>query len=1027
MLRRSSRLLVPFLLVLVVACGGGPLEEEPAPPAHLPRVSTTALRFSWDRADIVATSGERSVDIASQRTEFTLHAPSPREATIGLFAVDPLEAPALDGMILLSRMPTESALTVAPDGAATFTYWDLFDPRWRGRQPEWRRLDLEEGPVDVDSVRDDPLPPKVARDADPTAAGEMLFARDNEGQIHFYWSGDLRYCFDFGREVLSLSLADPTGEYRTTFQALPGFEIRLSADGEEWLTVWRSEEEGVVQPEVELPAALQGARSLCIALGGAPDEFYTIQRLYLTVRLQASDLVDLTRFPQGERLLTYTDGPASSHRAIFFWSDPRIAAPRAEVEYPTDAPVVEALGDLLRVRFPAGALVEFPLSPSGAPGGVHRLVIGQQTVFQAPPGAGWSPPAVLTLLDGQPVPLPEDFDWAAYRQAFLDSGTWPSRWERAHRSLSLDRARFDGAWVEGDEVVLRWSVPTTAGEGRVEWILSSEKTEWAGMEMVGVGMRWRVEGAGLVSAERIAFTLPLLMSPGDWQIEQFFRHLAEDPFTFQASPGYPQAVWFGESQSFVFRSGPGRTVLGLFESPVWASVRVNPEAGRHVYTFDVPLGAGEVRQTPRLLWFTAPLGAATRWAAVDAWARLYEEVKTAYSEQAGVVVSPPLPTVVWNLPLEEEFFATLERFVETGEYPEPGEGWFDRFAQAQLERAEAAGVQNIIIQAPWTSDAEDPNLISSFHAPRDFHVSDMLGGREGLKRLVEEAHRRGIQVTLWYPSAFSLFSPLVEKHPEWVAWEMTGVPEDGGWGDIVGLDTRTAYREYAVEALADLRREVPFDGIWMDSWVGLAVLTDYSDAQPAPQLETAIELQRAFTEMGVSQLIIEGLGPLGRPDAYGDYESYAGPPDPLPEQVAELERLRGHEYLLYRIGAGAYLDVEVYYRALASGGLLNIANLDEVDSLNDGDRNRLRQVNLDYRQVLDRMQYRRLVVSGDRWLGVAWTRAGSPDVVLFAFESFTLQATGPLTVEDVTTGERFEVEGEFEVEPYHAYVLYGVD
>ncbi len=1004
----------------------------PAPPTHtlpvddtLPQIPLAATRFSWQQAGITAANGAHIADIALQNETITLQSSSLQKSALGIFAADPLHAPALNGLPLVSQMPAESSFTVAPDGSATFTYWDVFDPDWRGRQPDWQQLNLDEGTVTVDFLRDDTRPAKVWQAANTPAATEMFFLLDNENRISFYWSGNLQYCFNFGRAVQSLRLSDPTGQHKTTFQALPGFEIRLSADGGDWISVWQTADEGQVSPEIELPAALQGAKNLCIDFGGNPDDFYVMEQLYLTVQLQAEDLTPLTAFPQGEHTVNFADAADSAHHAILFWNDPNTVLPQSAVEYPADAPTVENDGKILRLRFPSGALVEFPLNAAGAPGGISRMMVGQQTVFRAPPGAEWSPPLEFTLLSGDPLPLPADFNWENYRQSYVDNQKWNSRWTRTRQTLGLENAQFSGAQVHGDEVVLRWTVSTSDGTGQVDWIFAPTQADLSGETLSGMAMRVRVSGAGLAHAESVSLSLPLVVSPGDRQIEQFFRVLAEDPFTFQSAPRYPTARWFGESQSFAFRTGSGRTVVGLFDSPVWAKVRLATEAGRQVYTFDIPLGVGNERETPPLNWFAAPKGASSRWQAANMWARFYEDIRAGYSADAGVLNSRPVPTVVWNQPLEDDYFSVMENFMNTGEYPTEGDSWFDWVAQNQLPRAEAAGIKNIIIQSPWESDAEDPNLISSFHAPRDFQVAKLLGDAAGLKRLVSEAHRRGVKVTLWYPSAFSLFSPLHAAHPDWMAWKAAGIPEDGGWGDIIGMDTRTEFRQHAIDALTALHRDIPFDGLWMDSWVGLSVLTDYADAQPAPQLDSAIALQQAFSQMGISQLMIEGLGPLGRPDAYGDYESYTGPPQPLPEQIAELERLRGHEYLLYRIGAGTYIDMEIYHRVLAAGGLINIANFDEIDALSDAGRAWLRQINTDLSQVVDRMQYRSLLVSDNRWLGVAWTQTDSADVVLFAFDTPFVQLTdGSVTVKDVSTGEQFEAAGKFQTEPYHTYILF---
>jgi hypothetical protein len=986
-----------------------------------PLVLEAATHFTWQDTAITAAGADRLAEVTSPTAAVTLTVSAEVTTSLGLFAVDPLRHPTLNGVTLAISMPTESAFTIQPDGSALFTYWDIFDPKWRAREPGWKQEVIDGQTFTVDRLQDDPVPAKVARDADISRAENLLYLLDKEGQVSFYFSGELRYCFYFGRPVQAFQLSDPGGSLHTVLETPPGFKVRLSSDDVNWQTVWTSTKEGAQQPDVSLPAALQGAKTLCVSFQGNPGDMITFRSLYVTARIQDPALATLAHFPAGEPTILFTDDPASSHRATLFWDAPQVQRATAAVPLP-DAPKVEETPDSLRLLFP-GAFLDIPRAAGGAPGAISRLVVGQHTVLEAAPGQTWTPTATLTMLDGAAKLFPADLPWADYRNEYLAKKQWRSLWSRSQRKLSLEDAHFEGAQVVGQEIALTWTVTDAGQSGVLTWLFSPEETTLAGQTFSGVGMRVRVSGAGLAKAERIKLSFPLRMARNDWQVAQLFRMLAEDPFTFQGSPRYPDTMWFGTSQSFVFRTGLGRTVLGLFESPVSANVRLSEEGGRQVYDFDIPLGAGETRETPKLLWLVAPRGAADRWAANDIWAQVFEAIKTGYSADAGVLASRPVPSVVWNLPLEADVISALQHLVDTGKYPGPGEGWFDWYAQNQLPRAEDAGIRNVIIQPPWTSDAEDPKLVASLHAPRDLVVSKLWGGEEALGRLVADAHSRGVKVTLWYPSATSLYSSISISHTDWLAWKLSGVPEDAGWGDIVGLDTRGAYFQYAVDKITALHKKVPFDGLWMDSWQGLTVLTNYAAAQPSPQLDTAIALQRAFTKLGISELLIEGLGPLGRPDAYGDYETYTGPPKPTPTQVQELERLRNHEYLLYRMGAGTYIDMAIYHRTLAAGGIINIANFDEIDDLKE-EKTWLKRINLEHRQVVESMQHRKLLVADGRWLGVAWSRDGSDELVIFAFDQpFRYRPDAPTCAKDVSEGNWMAIDGELTTQPWRTYLI----
>ncbi len=998
-----SALAVLLLYLALPTWGSTPAQAQDLTRTTPPVVPETGARFSWADSAILADQGDRTLDITAAPSMVTLRAPRDITTTLGLFAVDALTEPSFDGLTLLTAMPTESAFTIHPDGTALFTYFDLFDPFWREREPEWKPELVDGKMQSIDRLADDPVKAKVALDATTNHPNELRYWLDPENQIVFYVGGYLQYCFSFGRPARSLRLTDPSGSLGTALEAPAGFRVRLSGDGgSSWQTVWTAPSEGLHRPDVSLPAGLQGTHSLCLRFD-AGEDLFSFRSLYLTVGFQDPALAaTYTRFPTGDRIIQYQDKGAIPPRALLFWDDPAIAPPRSSITYPSTGPTLQTVTDTLEVRFPGQILLEFPRNSVGAPGGLSRLVIGQQTVLKAPPGQPWMPAAVLTLLDGTPTPHPPK-PWTELRDGYLKSGKWTTTWSRSQRRLNLELATFQEAKVVGNEVILSWTVTDTGQTGVLEWIFSQEETSVAGQTFPGVGMRLRVSGAGLKRAQSVRLTFPLVMARNDWQVEQFFRELFEEPFTFQGAPRYPKARWFGESQSFVFRSGPGRTVLALFEKPVAATVRLSEEEGRHVYDFDIPLGVGDTRETPKLLWFVAPKGGADRLTVNDIWAQLFESIRSGYSADMGVVASRPVPSVVWNMPLEDG-------------------KWFDDFTRTQLPRAEDAGIRNVIIQPPWESDAERkpyPGLESG-HAPWDFTVSPAWGGEEALKRLVDEAHAKGVLVTLWYPSGFSLYSSIPVTHTEWLAWEMSGEPWDGGWGDVVSPDPRSGYRQYAMDKITALRARIPFDGLWFDSWLNMAVLTDYSEEQPAPTLDEAIALQRAFSQIGVEQILIEGMGPLGRPDAYGDYETYSGEPNPNPTQVQELERLREREYLLFRMGAGTYIDMAIYHRALAAGGLLNIANFDEIDYL---DKDWLKRINLEHRQVVDRMQHRKLLVADGRWLGVAWSQDGTDELVIFAFDQpFQYQLDSQSCVTDLSQGP-VTVTGSLTTEAWHTYVV----
>ena len=982
-------------------------------------IESPALRFSWDEPGMSRGAGGGAVDLPGSATEVVLQAEGSGRRSLGLQAVDGLVAPRLDGVPLMDAMLTESVLTFG-DGPAHYTYWDRFDPQWRGRVPQWIAYTEELGrPIygdPLDGVTpDDPRRPKVLRDAILDGVGDLFFQRDIEGRIRLLWSGALRYCFAAGRPIRALQLQGPDEDRGTVLDAAPGTRIRVSADGAEWSTLWTAAGEGEQRPRVTLPSALVGSPTLCLAFETPSGEAQGFQRLYVRLELEGDDLAALAQFPGGERRIRFEDAPDSSHHARLAWTDPTLTL-RVQPPQAGPAPLRVALGD---------AVLALARSDEGVPGAPARLEVGDLVLWWAAPGQGWGPPARFRVVQGAVPPFTRD--WAAYRDAYLADGRWERLWERFETVLEPKGLRFEGQGREGEATVLRWRFEDAAGNaGRMDWLVRPARFTFSGQAFQGIGLRIRASGPALAQATHVQLELPLAVRPGDRALTQRFRALTEVVRDLAGARDYGPEEWLTRHQGFLFRTGPGRTVLAFFDTPPAVTTTLREERGRQVVAMDIALGGGgATRTTPELYWLAAPVGAGDRWAAADAWGTLRDALQARYTAQTGILRARPVPTVVWIEPLKDELEADLRARQSDPKYPRPGEGWLDRLAGELIPRMQAAGVRNLIVQPPWDNDAVHPeNPNTSGHAVHDLVVAPLFGGEAALGRLVAAAHEAGLQVTLWYPSALSLFSPLVPKHRDWISWQRIGVPDDGLWGDIVGMDPRAGWNAYAIGKLRDLHAAVPFDGLWLDSWPSLSRI-DYANPVPQPVLPASIELLAAFSALPVEDLGIEGTGLLGRSELYGDYETPAGPPHPSPEQVRQHERLRGHEYMLLRGNAGTYLDLPMYHRALAAGGMVNIANMDEVDALGAADRDWLRRINLEHRKVVDRMDHRRLLVQDGRWQGVAWTDEESGDVVLFAFEALTLELGARGTAADVSTGAQTTFDGTFTAQPWRTYVLRG--
>ena len=249
---------------------------------------------------------------------------------------------------------------------------------------------------------------------------------------------------------------------------------------------------------------------------------------------------------------------------------------------------------------------------------------------------------------------------------------------------------------------------------------------------------------------------------------------------------------------------------------------------------------------------------------------------------------------------------------------------------------------------------------------------------------------------------------------DWIKWRYNGVPEDFDWGDVTGTSQRSGYFDYAIQEYRRTHADLGYDGIWQDSFLTFGVLPDFREKQPSPTLLESVAMQQEFWRLGMTEVHIEGCGPLGLSTGGFAHE----PPIP-----ADLEPIREREYGLYSYVVDNFPDPEVYYRTLASGGVIAFANLRELAKISPDQVDRIIRANFDYLAVMDRMQHRRLLGVGAQWLGVEWSNDRDNAIVLFSFRSFDYSVSSGTPVKDVTTGESFVAAGDFPTSPFHTYLI----
>jgi glycosidase len=149
---------------------------------------------------------------------------------------------------------------------------------------------------------------------------------------------------------------------------------------------------------------------------------------------------------------------------------------------------------------------------------------------------------------------------------------------------------------------------------------------------------------------------------------------------------------------------------------------------------------------------------------------------------------------------------------------------------AQLDRLKELGV-NILWLMPVhpISQLKKKGTLGSPYAAHDYYaVNPDYGTAADLKRLVQEAHRRGMKVIIDIVANHTGWDSVMMKTPEFYTRDASGkiIPPNPDWVDVADLNYEsTALRRYMTEMLKHWLREYDLDGFRCD--VAGMVPTDF--------------------------------------------------------------------------------------------------------------------------------------------------------------------------------------------------------
>ena len=153
-----------------------------------------------------------------------------------------------------------------------------------------------------------------------------------------------------------------------------------------------------------------------------------------------------------------------------------------------------------------------------------------------------------------------------------------------------------------------------------------------------------------------------------------------------------------------------------------------------------------------------------------------------------------------------------------------------RGIEQRLDYLKGLGVTIVwIMPIHPVGQAKKKGSIGSAYAVQDYYaINPSYGTKEDLKRLVQEAHQRGLKVIIDIVANHTAWDSILMKHPEFYKKDAQGniIPPNPDWADVAGLDYRNPQlRAYMTDMLKYWLKEFDLDGFRCD--VAGEVPTDF--------------------------------------------------------------------------------------------------------------------------------------------------------------------------------------------------------
>lgn len=184
------------------------------------------------------------------------------------------------------------------------------------------------------------------------------------------------------------------------------------------------------------------------------------------------------------------------------------------------------------------------------------------------------------------------------------------------------------------------------------------------------------------------------------------------------------------------------------------------------------------------------------------------------------------------------------------------------------------GLSRVWVWSRWDSDWNRAAGGGLSHALWYLDWDEVHYELYSLNEFANLANAQGIETVMWIPGGhLSLLSPLWTSNPSWITRKPDGQTFTYVYTDLGGNHYNAGFGDYLIDALGQRVQEMPFKGIWLDSFqVFGAESINYGDPLWKPNLGGATDfVKRARQELGLTVMAETGF-PLALASSTAEYQ-----------------------------------------------------------------------------------------------------------------------------------------------------------